>query len=487
MKKLTLLLAGISLCFIHNTTLANSKTPDIQERLYPRFGSSFVGDPIPFVDNNEMQIFYLNDARFGSEAFHPWYRTSTKNFISYIDHGEAIPFVEDLKSQELALGTGSVIKVGDTYHAFYTGHNKHLFPYEAILHATSKDMKNWIKYPDQTFFAPNEYEKNDFRDPHVIYMKDYDEYWMLVTARKKGKGVIAKFSSNDLKHWKDDGVFFKNDTKATDTNLECPTLIKYGKYWYLSFSDQWPDRVTQYRISKNPTGPFKKPDTPAIDGRGFYAGKLAEMNGKLYVSGWTPTKQLFKDSGDFSWAGNLVIHELKQNTDGELMTIPPETVIDSFTKKNEISVTNTTSVSGNAYKFEKGEYQITTFGKINGITKIEGIITTNGWNNKQFGITFNVINDRGRLNLVFDKNKDKIYFYNVALDLTKDFKPQIELDHEITDNTKFTIIIDDSVLVMYVDDEIALSTRMYRLQGRHWGIFSKDTNAEFKKLELSTK
>ncbi len=53
------------------------------------------------------------------------------------------------------------------------------------------------------------------------------EYWMLITTRKNNSGVIALYTSDDLRVWKDQGILFKNDM-GTDSNLECPTLIKYG-------------------------------------------------------------------------------------------------------------------------------------------------------------------------------------------------------------------------------------------------------------------
>lgn len=114
-------------------------------------------------------------------------------------------------------------------------------------------------------------------------------------------------------------------------------------------------------------------------------------------------------------------------------------------------------------------------------------MSTSGWFNGQFGITFNVIRDRGRLNIVFDKSNDQVFFYNVPLDRIEDFEPQITVNHKIKGDTKFTIYIDDSVLVMYIDDEIALSTRMYRMQGRTWGIFSDGSNVDFNELIISSK
>ena len=54
-------------------------------------------------------------------------------------------------SHEDALGTGSVFKDGNTYYAFYTGHNGDLDPKEIIYWATSTDLKTWTKDTQHSF------------------------------------------------------------------------------------------------------------------------------------------------------------------------------------------------------------------------------------------------------------------------------------------------------------------------------------------------
>lgn len=298
--------------------------------LYPQFGNSPLGDPIPFSANGQLHVFYLFDGATGGEAFHPWYHATTTDFFQYSDLGEALPVVQDRSSREFALGTGSVIQVGDTYHAYYTGFNNRLNPFEGILHATSRDLVHWTKHPEQTFYAPAGYERNDFRDPHVIRVEEKGEYWMLVTARSHGRGVIAKLVSKDLVKWQDGGVLFTNDSFAGDGNLECPTLFRIGDYWYLSFSDQSPTRRTQYRVSRRPDGPFEKSTSVALDGQGFYAGKVVEHAGQYYVTGWAPRKELQQDTGNFLWGGNLVVHQLVQQANGALAVRVPDAVRSLF-------------------------------------------------------------------------------------------------------------------------------------------------------------
>ena len=49
----------------------------------------------------------------------------------------------------------------------------------------------------------------------------------------------------------------------------------------------------------------------------------------------------------------------------------------------------------------------------------------------------------------------------------------------------FTSIIDDSVVVIYVNDEIVLSSRMFLVQGSEWGIFSIDNDVIFENITLN--
>ncbi len=211
----------------------------------------------------------------------------------------------------------------ELYHAFYTAHNGDLDPKEAIMHATSKDGEKWDKLPDHTFFASSAYEANDFRDPYVFYVEESNNYWMLITTRQGGTGVIAKYVSDDLENWTDDGVFFKNDI-GNDSNLECPSVVFYEGKWYLAFSDQWDQRVVHYRVADSLEGPFEKPERGLdhVDGAGFYAGRLETDGENLYLVGWIPTKDEHDDRFNYNWAGNLAVHQLRTSENGLVGSLP---------------------------------------------------------------------------------------------------------------------------------------------------------------------
>lgn len=181
-------------------TLQNKSITHING-FFPRVDGSFVGDPMPVFNDDKFDIYYLNDVRGGSDlGVHAFHLLSSANLYDYQNHSEVIPYVNDVDDPELLLGTGSIIKVGDTWHAWYTAHNENVFPVESIMHATSKDRLHWVKHPQDTILPGGNYRGNDFRDPHVVWVEEKKEYWMLITTRSNGRGVIARYSSTDLTH-----------------------------------------------------------------------------------------------------------------------------------------------------------------------------------------------------------------------------------------------------------------------------------------------
>lgn len=481
------LLIGVgSLLPLIGCNTAQAVNPD-EFTVFPTPAYAWVGDPMPFYDEGSFEIFYLHDARSGSGGFHPWALMQTQNFYDYTDRGEVIPFVNDFDDQELALGTGSVIKVDGLYHAFYTAHNGSLNPKEAIMHATSTDKINWTKIPENTFFASSQYNHNDFRDPYVFYNEQESQYWMLITTRKNNQGVIALYTSTDLKTWQDDGVLFENDM-GSDSNLECPTLLQFGDYWYLSFSDQWPDRMVHYRIATNPRGPFEIPERDVFDGAGFYAGRMEKSEDELFVFGWVPTKVDYLDEKDFDWAGNLVVHQLIQQADGTLNAQPISEMVNQIKAKQSLEYVTKSSgvkVSKNNYTFSESGYESVIFPPMGELNKIKGQIEVKDQSNL-FGFTFNAVNGVGNLNIVFDTKENQLKFYNANIAQASDSKPQIVLPLQLSEGSiiDFTLVVEDTVAALYVNDEIVLTTRMFSMPESEWGLFSLDSNIEFKEVTL---
>lgn len=456
--------------------------------IFPASGDSFIGDPMPYFDGEKMNLFYLEDQRLGTQGYHPWARCTTTDFCSYEFLGEVIPYGEDITKQDIALGTGSVIKdKKGIYHAFYTGHNDTYTPKEAIMHATSTNLQDWVKQEQDTFYAAEEYAPDDFRDPYVFYQEEDGRYWMLITTRKNNMGVIALYKSTDLVQWSNEKVLFTNDM-GTDSNLECPTLIEWKGYWYLSFSDQWPDRRVHYRIAKSPGGLFEKPQTDVLDGNGFYAGRLEKMDSKMYLIGWNATKDGHQDENNYNWGGNLVSHEVIQKEDGLLGIIPVQSIANRLNQKIEakvVSKSETITLKDGTLHFSGADYEVAAYPALEGCTKITGEIELED-KTGSFGFAFNLGESKfGTLNYVFQQQEGCIGFFNKRTDTISSEEAQSKVNYPLKkgDKINFTILFDHTVAVLYVNDEIALTARMYSANKREWGFFGEGSKVSLRNVQ----
>ena len=451
----------------------------------PKSSVGYVGDVMPFFDNNELNIYYLQDGRNTNLGFHPFAMMSTTDFISYKDYGVVIPFENDLYSPDLALGTGSVIKdKNGLYHCFYTGYNGNKssgLPYfEKIQHATSTDKINWIKHPEHGFYGG----QNDFRDPYVYYNTSDDTYYMLITTRANNSGVIKQYKSKDLISWTDNGIFFKNDSGSY--NMECPTFLEYNGYYYLSYSEQGNHRVTHYRYKKNLSDEWIKPEVYYVDGEGLYAGRMEKAFGGLYMFGWCGTKDGKFDNVGFDWGGNLVTHKLIQMPNGELKPTIVDQIDDKLSTGVEYKLTNGDKLD--TLKFEQSKAQSYVVEQLsNNITKIKFTINPTSLDG-DCGISFGTIgpNVLSSLVLSFDFKKNTISYYNNAVNFQNYGSAQIAVPYKYTidEVINVTIIINDSIITVYANDTIALTARIYEMVNNKFSFYGNNTSATIENIKF---
>lgn len=104
---------------------------------------------------------------------------------------------------------------------------------------------------------------------------------MIVSTKKDGIGVLAEYTSTDLKTWEHAGVFMPMHWGA-DRFYECADVFKMGDWWYLVYSDQnaVSRKVCYFKgstldelkqMTAAPTFPDNKEGV--LDSRAFYAGK----------------------------------------------------------------------------------------------------------------------------------------------------------------------------------------------------------------------
>jgi glycosyl hydrolase family 32 domain protein len=427
--------------------------------------NAWVGDPMPFYDNGRFHIFYLYDQRPAPATFHPWYSATTTDLVNYTDNGEAIACGAD-GSHEDALGTGSVFKDGNTYYAFYTGHNGDLDPKEIIYWATSTDLKTWTKDTQHFFRAPDGYDRNEFRDP--IVFKEGNAYKMLLSTRADigagvWKAVVAQFTSTNLKNWTKDPntPFFYTDPSAF--MVECPDVFTQGNYQYLIFSNiEESVRRVQYRYRRIGSTDWITPAQQDLDDRVFYAGKTATDGTHRYIWGWNPSRINYEDNAAYHWGGSLAVHELTQNADGTLNVKMPT----AFDSKQAVSASlGSISLDNNTRVFDRLG---TGFNKI--VAKIKANTAT------EFGVMFGACGNlyetyRVTLNL----NKGELQLNRVIRDGGNATINSIKLPANANKEYTVKIVQEGSAAAVYVNDAVALSIRCYKMNQNPWGIFANGT------------
>lgn len=301
--------AAVAASFTDETTPEPDFVPetvtDIASWL-PYGENASVGDCMPFADGDTYRLYYLFDRRHHGSKWslgaHQWGQISTKDFRTWTTHPLAIRIDEQWEG---SICTGSHIKVGDTYYAFYSARAEDFFterkmPWK-MSWATSKDGVNYTK-SGKYFILSDRYDNKTERDPKVFLDED-EVYHLLVTTSltEKNVGCLAHMTSTDLENWKEEDPFFVWDTSDQP---ECPDYFKRGDWYYLMFAIR--GELNYYR-SKSPFGEWEKPENNIL--HGVCVPKCAEIGGRMIFTGFTP---------GHGYAGNITQYEAKQEENGDL-------------------------------------------------------------------------------------------------------------------------------------------------------------------------
>lgn len=461
----------------------------MSQKIYYKPYVGYVGDPMPFYDPvaHDFKIMYLQDFRPNQPlTYHPIWCVSTSNAASYESLGELIPCGSDTEL-DAALGTGSTIYHDGTYYTFYTAHSPNQASTgginEAVMLATSKDFKHWTKNRELLISGGDTYSNVDFRDPFV-FKDDDGTFRMLVSTRLNGKGVLAEYRSADLLNWQSAGVFM---TMMWDRFYECPDLFKMGDWWYLVYSEQH-DAVRRVQYFKgrtieelkactaNDAGIWPDNKEGFLDSRGFYAGKTASDGTERYIWGWCATRAGSDNIGNADWAGNLVAHKLVQHTDGTLSLgeVPAIASMLSQTQKE-----TDFSLSADEHKL------MSRLGTENRISFI--LTASSPWD--KFGFSFARGADSEKFySLIVNPESESIRKINYEEEGGIGFVPNTDSYNFNTPTDgvyNVTIVTDNSVLTLYINENLAYTTRIYGMPRNCWSINCYSGNLTVSNLTIS--
>ncbi|MDN3669187.1 glycoside hydrolase family 32 protein [Echinicola jeungdonensis] len=472
-----------------------------------------IGDLAPFYDasSGKFMLYHLKDIWDDpSNQRHPIHAFTTTNFYDFTENGEIIASSSDNCAQDFAVGAASFIKENSTYYGFYTGHNPNSGSCgtfrEGVMLATSSDpTSSFVK--DTTFATINVplgqgFDENDnFRDPYVF--KDNGTFYMLISARKDiggiMKGVIIYYTSSDLYNWTYQGVLYDGGPDNY-WMMECAQVIQFGSTYYLIYSDQIGKHLL-YRKSSNPTGPWSAPSgNDRFAGKGIFAAKaITDSYGDHYLAGWTNILTGNTDDGDWAWGGNLVAHKIYPMPNGDLAATIPHTLEAYMQTDSDTILIN--SQWGDVTNTQPGEhsYRIISqadFDVANVIFEPIAeerymISTTMSFDSsaKDFGFMIGACdgyNDFYSLRFIPSENRFSFDKTNRdSLTTTSEAVNDVPLTLAANTNYDIKILIENSMVVVYINNQVALSNRIYKASNTHWGIFTDHSDVTFTDIRMT--
>lgn len=263
-----------------------------------------IGDCMPFADGDTYRLFYLFDRRRHQSKWklgaHQWAQVSSKDLVHWRTHPLAIGIDEQFEG---SICTGSHIRVGDRYYAFYAVRMSDRSP-ARLTWAVSPDGEHFEK-SGKYITLKEPYDSVSARDPKV-FLADDGQFHMLVTTsvEKRKFGALAHLVSKDLEHWEQLPPFRILDIAAQP---ECPDFIRFGDWYYLIYSNFG---MAKWYKSKTPSGPWEAPEDNLIDAQNVVVPKGAFLGTRLIFAGFT------KDGTEYG--GNFILYEAFQDGNGNL-------------------------------------------------------------------------------------------------------------------------------------------------------------------------
>jgi beta-fructofuranosidase len=267
-----------------------------------------------------------------------------------------------------------------------------------------------------------------------------------------------------------------------------------GDWWYLVFSEAPVySRQVKYVMAKSweelktrldpPAWPDGSEDFAKLDSRAFYAGKTASNGTDRYIWGWCPIRDNYKTdiykantsvSGDKepAWGGALVCHRIVQHSDGKLSLGEVPGIKAKYNQAQSVSVM---SSSGWANGKLSGDDAYVLYNRLGSHNHISLTVTTsNKWD--KFGIS-----------VVRGTDSDR--YYTMVVNPESESSRKINFEEEgkggkgfiggidgyffptPEDNTyHIDIYTDNSVLVMYINDNVCYTQRIYGIQKNCWSV-----------------
>ena len=454
----------------------------------------FLGDVIPFYWDGVYHAFYLKaplpPLRDGAHHT-PYAHLASRDLTTWEELPLAIEPGPPGAPDSVSCFTGAIIERDGTFYCFYTGFMGEGQPQTVCL-ATSRDLISWQKVPRNPLVSadPRWYEAIDWRDPFPFWNEEQGEYWMLLAAREKTgpsnrRGCIALLTSPDLLEWEVKPPFWSPRLYYTH---ECPDLFRWDDFWVLVYSTFSERHITHYRLSKSLNGPWLAPENDAFDGRAYYAAKTAGDGARRFVFGWNPTREDESDAGKWQWAGSMVVHELLSLDMDGFNVGPPPAQEAHFSQSRDLKPQARIGdwrIDDAMFSAEAPDsFAACSLAAMPDTCMIEARIHAEP-GTRACGLMLRCAeNMESYYQVRWEPGRQRVVIDRWPRPGDEPFMLERAIPGKPGDSLRLKLFVEGTILVVYINDALALNCRMYDHRAGQLGLFVSEGSAAFDQVWL---
>jgi beta-fructofuranosidase len=439
--------------------------------------ANWMNDPNGLIqwEDGTYHLFYQYNPDFPQPANIRWGHAVSKDLLHWEDYPIALAPTPGGPDKD-GCWTGCAVNDNGTPTLIYTG----VFPECVCIATGDKKLLTFQKYENNPVIAkpPEGMEVTGFRDPYV--WREPDGWYLVLGSGIKGKGGLALlYHSKNLRNWEYLHPLCEGKEEETGFMWECPNFFPIGDDKYVLITSPIPlgypiylmGRYKEHRLSVERIG--------KVDGceHSFYAPQIfRDRKGRLIMFGWLRELRSAEAQKEAGWSGVMSLPRQISLKDGEFsVDVIPEAEKLRGKMLNSLSNIELKGDSFLPLENVKGD-------------ALEIIARFRPMEGKSFGVVVRRSENGEEETLIgYDAEKKAIFVDASRSSLDDSVARHIcYANLELKDNALILhIYLDRSVIEAFVNNKIALSTRVYptRRDSVGVGLFSKGGKTELEKFE----
>lgn len=359
--------------------------------------------------------------------------------------------------------SGCTVLDGTTPTIFYTSvggdERNHVTGAEQWVATTKDDMITWDKPERNPILKPDihgDLDIREWRDPFV--WKEADYWYMVLGGQHEGKGCVLLYKSTDLNSWEFINILYK-DTGDISV-CECPNFFKLGEHYVLVFSPIHQDGhgeviyITGTWNSDLTFTPLYRDTLDHSGIEGYYAPtSFVDEHGRRILLGWITEESRGNFLAHADWAGVQAIPRVLSLSNTHRLEMKPVDTIQQL-RTHHVNYNNVTINRSDEWVPEAAGQALELIANIECAEK-QGSFSIQLLQSpdKEEETELYIDPIRGTFDLI--RQKSSLSNSTSKKTLSGRF------DRSTTNHLKVHVLLDHSVIEIFINNTSCLATRVY--------------------------